>query len=48
MNGAASVLGSVVATVLAITFGFTWTLLVGLACYGGALTVVRALRPPAA
>jgi len=48
VNGAASVLGSVVATVLAITYGFTWTLLVGLACYGGALAVVRSLRSPAA
>jgi hypothetical protein len=48
VNGAASVLGSVVATVLAITYGFTWTLLVGLACYGGALAAVRSLRSPAA
>ncbi len=47
VNGAASVLGSVVAVVLAITLGFTGTLLAGLACYGGALAAVRSLRSPA-
>jgi hypothetical protein len=37
-------MASVVATVLAITYGFTWALLVGLAFYAGALAVAHSLR----
>ncbi|MFN3309952.1 MAG: hypothetical protein ACK44E_12165, partial [Anaerolineales bacterium] len=33
INGVASVLGSILAVVLAIAYGFTWVLLLGGACY---------------
>ncbi|MCA9670340.1 MAG: hypothetical protein KC503_32315 [Myxococcales bacterium] len=39
LNGAASVLGSVVAMVIALNSGFTTTLLTGAACYGLALVI---------
>jgi len=44
MNAAASVLGSVLAMVIAIQFGLTVTLACGIAAYGLALAVLPALR----
>ncbi len=44
MNAAASVLGSVLAMVIAIQFGLTATLACGLAAYVGALALLPALR----
>jgi hypothetical protein len=46
LNGAASVLGSVFAMLIALNSGFTSTLLVGAACYG--LALVIGLRRPRA
>ena len=43
VNGFASVIGSVLTTILAMTFGFTAVLLVALAVYGVALLVLRGL-----
>jgi len=40
VNGAASVVASVGAALLALSFGFSWVLIVGALCYGGALAVV--------
>ncbi len=43
-NGAASVVASVLAALLALTFGFNITLMIGAACYAGALLTALA-RP---
>jgi hypothetical protein len=43
-NGAASVVASVLAALLALTFGFNWVLRLGALCYAGALLTVLA-RP---
>jgi len=43
-NGAASVISSVLAALLALTFGFNWVLWLGALCYAGALFTVLA-RP---
>jgi hypothetical protein len=39
VNGAASVIASVLAALLALSFGFRVVLLIGAACYAGALMV---------
>jgi hypothetical protein len=44
VNGAASVVASVSAALVALSFGFSWVLLAGALCYAGALGVV-ALSP---
>jgi hypothetical protein len=36
VNGAASVVSSILAALLALSFGFRWVLLAGAACYAGA------------
>jgi hypothetical protein len=41
-NGAASVVASVLAALLALTFGFNWVLCIGALCYAGALLTVWA------
>lgn len=41
-NGAASVVASVLAALLALTFGFNWVLWIGALCYTGALLTVWA------
>jgi hypothetical protein len=41
VNGAASVVGSVCAALLALSFGFSWVLIAGALCYGGALLLMR-------
>jgi hypothetical protein len=41
VNGAASVVASVLAALLALSFGFRLVLLVGAACYAGACLMVR-------
>jgi hypothetical protein len=40
VNGAASVVASVAAALLALSFGFSWVLIAGAICYVGALLVV--------
>lgn len=40
VNGAASVVASVSAALLALSFGFSWVLIAGAACYAGALGVL--------
>jgi hypothetical protein len=47
VNGAASVVASVLAALLALSFGFSWVLRLGALCYAGALVtgVVSASRP---
>ena len=40
VNGAASVIASVSAALLALSFGFSWVLVAGALCYGGALAVL--------
>jgi hypothetical protein len=40
VNGAASVVASVGAALLALSFGFSWVLIAGAICYAGALLVV--------
>jgi hypothetical protein len=40
VNGAASVVASVAAALLALSFGFSWVLIAGASCYAGALLVV--------
>jgi hypothetical protein len=40
VNGAASVVASVGAALLALSFGFSWVLIAGAMCYAGALLVV--------
>jgi hypothetical protein len=48
VNGAASVVASVLAALLALTFGFSWVLRLGALCYAGAwLTAWRLVQPPA-
>jgi hypothetical protein len=37
VNGALSVIASILAALIALSFGFSWTLLAGAACYAGAL-----------
>jgi hypothetical protein len=39
INGSASVVGSILAALLALTFGFTWVLRIGSLCYAGAFIV---------
>ncbi len=47
VNGAASVVASILAALLALSFGFTVVLALGAACYVGAwITAVRSLLPP--
>ncbi len=51
VNGAMSVVSSVIAALLALSFGFSWALFVGASCYAGAwLTVIacpaRSPSPP--
>lgn len=48
LNGGASVLGSVIAMALAMTFGYTLTLLLGSACYFVAFLTVFKKRPSTA
>ena len=40
VNGAASVVSSVIAALLALSFGFRWVFIVGASCYTGALLLV--------
>lgn len=48
VNGAASVVSSILAALLALTFGFSWVLRLGALCYLGAwLMAWRLARPPA-
>jgi hypothetical protein len=42
INGAASVVASVLAAFLALSLGFTWVLWIGAACYGGCWLIVMA------
>jgi hypothetical protein len=44
VNGATSVVASVLAQTVALSAGFTWVLLIGAACYAGAYAAVRS-RP---
>ena len=46
VNGFASVIGSVLATILAMTYGFGTLLVLGLAMYVVALTALRVLSGP--
>ncbi|MFH1632725.1 MAG: hypothetical protein ABIG63_01755 [Chloroflexota bacterium] len=46
VNGAASVISSVLAALLALSFGFTWVLLIGAVCYTGAWLTVPFLVSP--
>ena len=46
VNGFASVIGSVLATIVAMTYGFGVLLVLGLAMYGVALVALRALTAP--
>ncbi len=48
MNAASSVLGSVLAMVIAIHWGLNFTLACGAVAYLGALGLSRALRPSVA
>ena len=41
VNGAASVVASVGAALLALSFGFSWVLIAGALCYAGALVALR-------
>ncbi len=43
VNGAASVISSVGAALLALSWGFSWVLVIGAGCYGGALAAQFAL-----
>ncbi len=45
VNGAASVISSILAALLALTFGFSWVLRLGALCYAGAWLTVLATRP---
>lgn len=47
VNGAASVVASVLASLVALTWGFRWVLALGALCYAGALMVVGFRRGPA-
>lgn len=44
VNGAASVVSSVAAALLALSIGFSWVLVIGALCYGGALASVARQR----
>ncbi|MCJ7625939.1 MAG: hypothetical protein MUO76_20795 [Anaerolineaceae bacterium] len=44
VNGASSVVSSVLAALLAISFGFNWVLIAGALCYAGALIAVPHLK----
>jgi hypothetical protein len=46
VNGAASVVASVSAALLALSFGFSWVLLAGALCYAGALGIVTLSLSP--
>ncbi|RMF27618.1 MAG: hypothetical protein D6759_17375, partial [Chloroflexi bacterium] len=46
VNGAASVIASVLAALLALSFGFSRVLVVGALCYAGAWLAARAMAPP--
>lgn len=48
VNGAVSVIASVLAALLALSFGFSTVLLLGAACYVGALLTAMGFRPPPA
>ncbi len=48
INGAASVISSILAALLALTFGFSWVLRLGAACYAAALITAWAWTRPAA
>lgn len=45
VNGAASVVSSILAALLALTFGFNWVLRLGALCYAGAWITALAARP---
>ena len=47
INGAASVIASILAALLALTFGFSWVLRIGALCYAGAFIteLTRPVRP---
>lgn len=45
INGSASVVSSVAAALMALSFGFRWVLLMGLGCYVGAGLTARVLLP---
>ena len=42
VNGASSVVASILSALLALTFGFNWVLVLGALCYAGAWATVRA------
>jgi hypothetical protein len=47
VNGAASVVGSILSALLALTFGFSWVLRLGAFCYAGAwITALAQPRGP--
>jgi hypothetical protein len=46
VNGAASVAASVLAALLALSFGFSWVLVAGAACYAGAWLTARRWAAP--
>ncbi|MGD2027336.1 MAG: hypothetical protein PVI99_05925 [Anaerolineales bacterium] len=43
VNGALSVISSILAALIALSFGFSWSLLAGAACYGGAWAAAKRL-----
>jgi hypothetical protein len=45
VNGATSVVASVGAALLALSFGFSWVLIAGALCYGGALVAFLTVAP---
>lgn len=45
VNGAASVVASILSALLALTFGFNWVLRLGALCYAGAWLTALAARP---
>ena len=45
INGALSVIASILASLLALSAGFNWTFLMGIICYLGALMMVKAPAP---
>jgi hypothetical protein len=47
VNGAASVVASILSALLALTFGFSWVLSIGAFCYAGAWITVLAAHPDA-
>jgi hypothetical protein len=44
INGATSVVSSILAVLLALSFGFKWVLILGIAAYGGALLSQRGIQ----